>query len=291
MPSSKPNVKRHVVKSTVRRTRTTVMKDGKKVHAKWGDLKPKAKAMASQGNNQLRAAHDVPFGLNLDVDGNVDEAALYDDTPHFMQNEDQRPSYAAQKSHRNQRWHQELPEILRDLRIHLFPTVSGQVCSSPNCNSPATSRCLNCRDLGPMCEACSVRIHTSVLSKTHITQSVSQINGTDIWTANAVPPWGSTIVLECNDIRHHTHETTITFIQEQGQRDIVVNKCRCSSWPQALIRLGYWPTSPKQPRTFLVLSCYWMKALITIRIGSLHSYAYKLPRSESYMSCECIHLC
>lgn len=123
------------------------------------------------------------------------------------------------------------------------------MCGQDGCTELATSWCINCKDLDPMCNACSIRMHTSARSQTHITQTTEIIGNGTGWSATLIPPWGNTIKLPCEAANHQVHEASITFIQQNGQRKIQVVKCRCRSWSWALIKMGYWPSSPKQPQS------------------------------------------
>jgi len=75
------------------------------------------------------------------------------------------------------------------------------------------------------------------------------IGNSTAWIATSTPPWGNVMTLQCKEAGHQSHEASITLIQQYGQRNIRIIKCRCKSWSSALISIGYWPSSPKQPQS------------------------------------------
>lgn len=152
-----------------------------------------------------------------------------------------KPTYGERKRTRNENWHKKQESLLSALRQYLYRHHS--ICRSQMCSNPATAWCTACESLGPMCVDCIVRSHGENEAKTHICR-IATITATGmIWKAVPVAPWGNQIVVHCK--RHNNTKTRIvTLHQEAGQQDMHISFCMCQDWNNALLGIGYWPTSP-----------------------------------------------
>jgi hypothetical protein len=140
-----------------------------------------------------------------------------------------------------------------------------------------------------MCHDCSLRLHTTAASKLHLARELIQVGETRIWRTARNPPWGDTIHIHCSR-EPPTQARVIQFIQHSGQKRVKVIKCRCCSWGSTLMKLGYWPSSPKNPRKDECLSANHHALTWTCRISFPCRTSNLIPRTKPWMRSQCLHV-
>lgn len=221
--------------------------NGKTYRASWKEIAPRK----SKSANQARST-PVPSSSS----NNPPEPFEFPEMPSFSDGlyyqKKRRPTTAERKAYRNQRWHQSKNHLLASMRQYLYQTPPSR-CQFGQCTNDAMSWCYQCSDIGPLCNECSIIIHQSIRSQTHITRSLRNVQGTMIWESTNVPPWGDTIRVPCRHGASLVRQRKIKLIQSHGQRQIILKTCDCCSWNQSLLEVGYWGTSPKQPSNEIIL--------------------------------------